>query len=252
MANIQIIGKRNSKSCNAISTEADIQRYTGKKVDAIINYGLSGEYLELYFKKYPLIKDIPIINRFVGQSKYSAVKYVKQHGILVPETKLFLSKTDEISDWIEKKVYSSQGIGIIAATKRDRILGKYYQMMIKDRLYELRVHTFLWVPKKDWVVHKRTGPIDQIAWNFHQGGHFQYMDTSNKVSIEARNISEKILSIIGMSFGAVDFIVDTSMRIYFIEVNSSPGFSEFSKNIYFDAMRKLKLLSVDEVIKFSQ
>lgn len=248
---IQIIGKKNSKSCNAISTKADIQRYTGQKVDAIINYGLSGEYLELYFKKYPLIKNIPIINKNVGQSKYSSVKYVEQNGVLVPETKLFLSKTDKISDWIEKRIYSSQGIGITAATKREKILGKYYQMMIKDRLYELRVHTFLWVPKKDWAVHKRTGPVDQIAWNFHQGGHFSSYGISDKVLVEAKNISEKVLCIIGMSFGAVDFIVDTSMKIYFLEINSSPGFSEFSEDIYFNAMKKLKLLSVNEIIKFS-
>ncbi len=64
---------------------------------------------------------------------------------------------------------------------------------------------------------------------------------------DAKNISEKVIEIMGMSFGAVDLIVDDDMKIFFIEVNSSPGFSALSEEIYFDAMAKLKFLSMLEI-----
>jgi glutathione synthase/RimK-type ligase-like ATP-grasp enzyme len=253
MTDVSIIGNRASKSCRAIISNTGIRKYAGQKTDAIVNYGVSGERLDLFFRKYPLAIRVPMLNNRVGRSKYSSVKDVENKGIVVPETKLSLSETTKLSDWIEKRVHSSQGYGIIAARGRGRIAGKYYQKMIKDRKYELRVHAFSWIPKKDWAVHKRVGPPDQIAWNFHQGGHFQSMQSPNshKIFTDAKDISEKILSIMGMSFGAVDLIVDNSMKIYFIEINSSPGFSELSKNIYFNDMAKLTSLSAAEVKKLA-
>jgi D-alanine-D-alanine ligase-like ATP-grasp enzyme len=54
---------------------------------------------------------------------------------------------------------------------------------------------------------------------------------------------------LGMSFGAVDFLVDTNYNIYFIEINSAPGFSELSKPIYVDAFQRLKQLSKKDLLK---
>ena len=252
MANVYIIGNRASKSCKAIADNTGIRKYTGQKADVLVNYGLSGEKFELFFRKYPSATKIPMINKRVGRSKYSVIKEVEQE-VDVPETRLSVPETAKLSDWIEKRVHSSQGRGIIAARGRGKLVGKYYQKMVKDRKYELRVHAFSWIPKKDWAVHKRIGPPDQIAWNFHQGGHFQSVKSPNnhEIFIDAKDISEKILRIMGMSFGAVDFIVDNSMKIYFIEINSSPGFSELSEGIYFDAMAKLKALPVAEIRKLA-
>jgi len=253
MTDVSIIGNRASKSCREIISNTDLHRYVGQKTDAIVNYGVSGERLNLFFRKYPSAIRVPMLNGRVGRSKYSSVKDVENKGVVVPETRLSLPETVKLSDWIEKRVHSSQGNGIIAARGRGRIAGKYYQKMVKNRKYELRVHAFSWVPKKDWAVHKRVGPADQIAWNFHQGGHFQSVQSPNshKIFTDAKDIAEKILKIMGMSFGAVDLIVDNSMKIYFIEINSSPGFSELSKNIYFSAMAKLKSLSAVEVKKLT-
>lgn len=252
MIDVCIIGNRSSKSCKAISNKANIHRYVGQKTDAIVNYGLSGERLESFFRKYPSAIGIPMFNRHVGRSKYSSVKDAEREGIVIPETRLSLPESVNLVDWIEKRIHSSQGYGIIASRGRNKILGKYYQKMVKDRKYELRVHAFSWIAKQDWAVHKRVGPPDQIAWNFHQGGHFQgvHSISNHKILTEAKDVSEKILKIMGMSFGAVDFIVDNSMKIYFIEINASPGFSALSEGIYFDAMAKLKFLSVHEIKKF--
>ena len=246
---VSIVGNKSSKSCRAIINNTGIRRYVGQKTDIIINYGLNSDKLALLFRKYPVAAEIPMLNSHIGQSKYQSVKSVEQNGILIPETRLTLPKTCNLSDWIEKRVHSSQGNGIITARGYGRIAGKYYQRMVKNREYELRVHAFSWILKKDWAIHKRMGPPDQIAWNFHQGGHFQRIHSLNnhKIFTDARNISEKVIEIMGMSFGAVDLIVDDNMKIFFIEINSSPGFSALSEGIYFDAMAKLKFLSMLEI-----
>lgn len=253
MADIRIIGKKGSKSRKSITENTGIPLYTGRgsKPDAIVNYGLAGERLESFFSKYPSAKNIPMLNRYIGHPKQVAVAKAKKAGILVPDTVMSLPKSERISDWIEKRVNSSQGVGICKATHRQSIPGKYYQRMIKERLFELRAHTFAWLSVKDWVLQKRFGPQDQIAWNFSQGGHFQRVFSSDRSGVyeETRKISEKILDVMNMEFGAVDFIVDSKRNIYFIEINSSPGFTEYSQDIYFDAMNKLKTLSPAEINK---
>jgi len=57
---------------------------------------------------------------------------------------------------------------------------------------------------------------------------------------KALAVSKEILDIRKMSFGAVDFIVSQDLRVYFIEINSAPGFSNLSTEIYVDAFNALK------------
>lgn len=254
MANVCIVGKKGSKSRKAITDNTGIKLYKGGKVDAIVNYGLAGPRLREYLSKYPSARSIPILNKYVGLSKLTAVQEAHKAGILVPESRLTLPRLADLSKWIEKRVHSSQGNGICAARGRGRLTGKYYQEMISDRRFELRVHAFLWIPQEEWALHKRHGDDDQIAWNYHQGGHFSTVRFPNKygVFIEAKKIAEAILKMRNMAFGAVDLIVDSHMKVYFIEVNATPGFTELSQNIYFDAMKKLTRLSAREVAKLGR
>ena len=249
MANVYIVGRKGSRSKLAISKNTDVKLYKGSKADAIVNYGLAGTQLRIALNKYPAARHIPVLNKYVGLSKYTAVREAEAAGILVPETKLSLTRTARLSDWIEKRVHSSQGNGICAARGRSSIRGKYYQQMISDRRFELRVHTFLWVPQDEWTLSKREGPSDQIAWNYHQGGYFSTVRRPNnyKVFAEAKRMSEEILKMRNMAFGAVDLIVDNTMKVYFIEVNASPGFTELNESTYFNAMRKLTEMSARRV-----
>lgn len=256
MAVVQIIGRKGSKSRKTISEHTGIRLFTGKgkAPDVIVNYGLAGRKLDAFLRKTPKAKEIPIINKYVGRPKHLAIRDAEKAGVSVPETRLSLPRTANLSDWIEKRMHSSQGLGIKQATHRGQLLGKYYQKMIKDRRYELRVHAFLWLPEDEWVINKRTGPASQIAWNFHQGGHFSSVRYPNKYKVfkEAKDISKKVLEVRDMAFGAVDLIVDNNMKVYFIEVNSSPGFSVFSEGVYVGAMNELKALPSREARKFGR
>ena len=254
MADVRIVGKKGSKAKLAIVNNTDLRLYKGGKVDAIVNYGLAGQKLRSFLGRHPASKNTPIINKYIGVSKYTAVKDADRIGIQIPESRLTLPRTARLSDWIEKRVHSSQGNGICAARGRGQVHGKYYQQMINDRRFELRVHTFLWIPDNEWSLHKRHGPDDQIAWNFHQGGYFSTVRYPNKyqVFIESKEIAKKILEQRNMAFGAVDLIVDNNMRVYFIEVNASPGFTELSQGIYVDAFNRLSDMTVSQLSKFGR
>lgn len=255
MALIRIIGKRGSKAVRDIKAESDVKGVVGKvKADAIINYGLAAPDLESFFRKFPSARRVPIINRHVGYSKYNVAKRALDRDILVPETKLSLSKLDKLSDFIEKRTASIGGKGIIKARGRGAIRGKYYQKFIGDRRYELRVHSFLWIPQDEWRVQKRLGSDSEIAWNYKNGGHFVSVRSprSYKSFVQAEDIAEKILKMLGMSFGAVDFLVDSRHNVYFLEVNSAPGFTELSKPIYVDAFSRLNKMRPNDVLKFAK
>jgi glutathione synthase/RimK-type ligase-like ATP-grasp enzyme len=234
--------------------ETSLKRYVGKKyrTDVLVNYGLCGNRLHAFYQKFPSARNIPTINKYIGTSKLKAVNRAAQHGILVPDSRLELRKSDNLPDWIEKRFSSQGGNGICKARGRKPLARKYYQKFVKNRKYELRVHAFKWIRASQWSVQKRFGNQDEIAWNFNNGGHFATIyDTSMPVFKEAIEISEKVLEILDMSFGAVDLIVDAGDNIYFIEVNSCPGFQELSKGIYTEAFEKLKALPRKEILKFT-
>lgn len=257
MANIKLIGKPGSKACKEIRKECGILRYSGKtKItpDALVNYGLAGTAMDKFLRLYPSANRLPIVNRRVGYSKFSVINMAESKNIPVPESKSSLVRSDDRNEWIEKRTNSIGGKGICLAKGKARIDGKYYQKFISNRRYELRVHAFKWLSQSDWPVQKRYGAEGEIAWNYKNGGHFVTVKNpgSYNTFVEARKISDQVLDILSMSFGAVDFLVTTDHSIYFIEINSAPGFSELSKPIYTNAFSTLKNLPRQEVLKWAQ
>jgi hypothetical protein len=249
---IGIISKPNSNAVKEIRKETGIKIYVGKKnkVQIIINYGLAGKHLADYYIKVPSTRTIPTLNRYIGRSKYGAIKDARKADILVPETTLTLLKSARPDEWIEKKIHSVRGIGICKATKKRKVVkDKYFQKFVQNRNYELRVHAFRWTT--NWVIQKRMGLPDKITWNFHQGGRFITIRNPNVgIFSEACEIAEEILKIRKMAFGAVDFIIDKDLNIYFIEINSAPGFTNLSNKIYIDAFNNLKTLKMSDIKSF--
>jgi glutathione synthase/RimK-type ligase-like ATP-grasp enzyme len=254
---IRLVAKKGSKAAKAIRDDADINGYFSKPKtppDALVNYGLAGTNLDAFYRKFPSARKIPTINRNIGHSKLSVCRRATEKKIPVPESKMTLGKADDKSVWIEKRTNSIGGLGIRLARGKGSIQGKYYQKYIDNRRYELRVHAFAWIPKDEWRVQKRLGDPKEIAWNYKNGGHFATVHNpkSYKVFVQAWDVSEQILELLGMSFGAVDFLVDRDYNLYFIEINSAPGFSELSKPIYIDAFGKLKSASQKELLKLAK
>jgi len=253
---VRLVGKKGSKSCKEIREGAEILGYFKKPAvlpEVIVNYGLAGAKLDSFFKKFPSARRVPMLNRSIGYSKLTVCHRAEKKDIPVPESRQRLEHGSKRDEWIEKRTNSIGGKGICIARGTGSIGGKYYQKFIKNRRYELRVHAFAWIPKSEWRVQKRLGSADEIAWNYKNGGHFVTVKNpgASKTFVQSQEISEKVLDMLGMSFGAVDFLVDTNYNLYFIEINSAPGFSELSKPIYVDAFTRLKQLPKKELLKLA-
>lgn len=255
MLELRIIGKKGSNACKVIRTETGIRNYrlhsTGS-IDGLINYGLTGDPLRDFLRSFPKVARLPILNKNIGHSKLSVVRKAEHDGIRVPKSKTSLLASEDKKKWIEKRYNSIGGHGICFARGKGTLDGKYYQEFIPDRVYELRVHAFKWLDKKDWEVQKRHGDKNQIAWNFSAGGHFTTVHNpdSYRVFREAKNITDKVLSLLGMDFGAADFLVNSHYELYFIEINSAPGLGGLSDHIYCEAFEALKNLTKREFTQY--
>ena len=234
MSVVSIIGKKGSRAVSQVVSLTRITRYNSK-CTLVVNYGLSGQHYADFLKKHPSLVNKPVLNKYIGRNKFDVLQDVIKAKIAeVPESYVRLHKLARVEDFIVKKYNSQGGVGIAMAKTRVPPSGKYYQKFVKDRKYELRVHGFLWAPKTDWLVQKRFGAQGAIAWNFHQGGRFQTVKNAQNFWLftEAIRITEAILKLRKMVFGAVDFIVTADSRLLFIEVNSAPGFTEISQEVY--------------------
>ena len=53
-----------------------------------------------------------------------------------------------------------------------------------------------------------------------------------------------------MVFGAVDFIITSTNEVLFLEINSAPGFTKLSENMYITAFDKLTSLTKNKILKY--
>jgi glutathione synthase/RimK-type ligase-like ATP-grasp enzyme len=248
---ISICGKAGSHAVREIVKDTNIVRYRSKCL-ALVNYGLAGKRFEAFWKKFPGSKGKPTINRNIGLSKYKALNIAKSNGILVPESYLSIPQNLSINNFITKRFNSQGGKGIDYAKRRTNVSGFYYQRFVRERKYELRVHAFSWIDKKDWLVQKRIGDVNSIAWNFSAGGKFYSISNKNtKVIKEAIDTTAEVLKIMDMGFGAADFILDSNNKLFFIEINSAPGFENLSKPFYVHVFNSLSMLSKNKIISYA-
>ena len=234
MGIVSIIGKKGSRAVSQVVGLTNVTRYNSK-CTLVVNYGLAGPRYAAFLKNHPSLANKSVLNKYVGKNKFDILKDVEAAKIVeVPESYARLPKSAMVGDFLVKKYHSQGGVGIAVAKTRVPPAGKYFQRFVPNRLYELRVHGFLWAPTEDWLVQKRLGSKDAIAWNFHQGGRFQTIKRAQDYRLfrEAMDITKSILKLRNMAFGAVDFIVTADSRLLFLEVNSAPGFTEISQHAY--------------------
>lgn len=250
---IELISKKKSKAAQVLLNETRLRRYSpGRESvpDLIVNYGLAGKTKQRFFSRNSKLQKVPVINYICGYNKFSAVQLVEKEGLPVPRSKRKLNSKAVLNDWLLKRIHSYGGKDIKVANRRNAPVGFYFQEYIRNRSYELRVHAFTWVPMEDWVIQKRMGDPKEIAWNYYAGGHFATVRNNRyKLFQKALSLSKDILSVLKMEFGAVDFLVDKNNNIYFIEINSQPGFSGLSDGIYINAMDRLFSYTTPKILK---
>jgi len=201
-------------------------------VDVVINYGMKGQRLTDWYRgnrRRAAFEGIPQINGAPAINKYDAVLLAARNNVPVPHTERHMDRFQPAGSYIFKPFFSQRGRGIVPAGTEPAGSNGYYQRMITNRAYEVRVVGATWY-NEPWAVYKKSPgadmPADQIAWNHDQGGVFRRVnDISLRVFNECIQYTRTMLVSMGLQFGAADFIVDEDRNIYFIELNTRPGFT---------------------------
>lgn len=96
----------------------------------------------------------------------------------------------------------------------------FYASELIDKKYEYRV--FVSNGRIVWVANKLPDDRTQVAWNVHQGGKFENVRFGNwDINVIKNAIGSFKLS--GLTFGAVDVIVDSTGKAYTLEINTAPS-----------------------------
>lgn len=257
------VSKRLSKALNLdsviVKENGQLSQYSSlpETTDILINYGVAGERFRQFISNHD---ELHIINPWVQMNKFQWVNYIDTLNIPTPNSCKNKADipNDEIDMWIVKPYYSKGGTNIIPVNDYQNTGTHYFQRMILNRKYELRVTFFEWLPKDKWLIWKKImkeeNDSDQIAWNHHQGGTFVWVNHPEKYGVfqRALNYTETLMNNSHLSFGAVDFIVDEDFNNYFIEVNTLPGFAtQDNKDRYVKSFQKLLELSVEEINEYA-
>ncbi len=88
-----------------------------------------------------------------------------------------------------------------------------------DKVEEYRV--FVMQGRVVWVARKTPGNPEDIAWNISQGGHFSNVPWK-QWPIRVIEHSVKAMELSGLTFGAVDAMVDSKGGVFILEINSAP------------------------------
>jgi len=172
------------------------------------------------------------------------------------------SVTDRTFDgpgWIIKPRRSCGGENIHYANNRYARPGVDYYQEFFPKVREFRAHCFLWndnpVP---FIQEKIIQDGNQLCWNKHQGGVFQYvyqqglgygkyhgnltedeLETMTKMSVAA-------LKRLKYDSGGIDFGMDTQGNFKIFEVNSAMGLRERSLFTYKEVYNKLRHIDIND------
>lgn len=198
----------------------------------LIRYGLTSYPNEdLKFKRvYNKADDLKnIVNKLVFS------RYLLTHNYTLTP-RIWTSKreiTEEDLPVLGRKRYHSRGADIkiietISDLRRD--LSDYYVQFIRS-ICEYRVHIFknrpIRIQKK--VATGEESFIRNVDHDYVLADHY-----THNVELEKAIISEaiKIMTLLNLDFGALDFIVSEDNTPYVLEVNSAPRLNKYGRQLY--------------------
>lgn len=251
--NITIVTKNGTGSGRRLANKLGWHVGT-RGADLIVNYGKAGAEAAEFWGRYPIANTKPCINKeFIANKRKQcelADKACRANlatdWVEVPLCSSYRNLLDLNDVWIAKPFYGGYGRGIVPIEEYNNDGSKYFQKRIMNRRYELRVHAFMWQPIEEWRVHKKIHPDgnNQLTWNHHTGGKFITVNDHNRgVFLRAKQAAQFISSDLNFQFTGMDFIVDDNMKLWFLEGNSCPGFTELSEGFYVQAFKDLKTLA---------
>lgn len=148
----------------------------------------------------------------------------------IPE---YVTEAQEAVKWLPKGIvvcrttlHGHSGEGIVLASAPEEIVGAPLYVKYIPKKRELRIH----VNENEvfFVQEKRRNtdvPDDKVDWKIrnHQNG-FIYANQDVEVPDVAKDMAQRAITALDLSFGAVDMIYNEKWdRWYVLEVNTAPG-----------------------------
>lgn len=161
--------------------------------------------------------------------KLEALKVLKAAGISVP---VVFEKTTEVKteDFpvLGRKAHHVAGNDIILCLQKFDLplavkAGSKYFTKYIPKAYEYRVH--VWgdavIKTSQKVLTDENLLKDAHIWNFDEG--FTFKQPQVKLPNQAKYMAMEAVDTLGLTFGAVDVLIDENGKAYVLEVNTAPG-----------------------------
>jgi predicted ATP-grasp superfamily ATP-dependent carboligase len=194
------------------------------------------------------MKAIPLnsvnFNSQIARNKIFAFKVFKALGIKYPE--LIDNPADYDDYFIGRKNNSSQGQGIVKFKPKSENWNKYnsdFFVKFINGKKEMRVH--VWGDYILMELNKDFGKNSHgFIRNFNYGSKLVPSYIDHKERPQILEACKKVINYCGLTYGAVDIIVDDKDDWYFLEVNSAPKLSWFYAYIYAEHINRIYNLDV--------
>jgi len=176
----------------------------------------------------------------IATHKLKAFNAFKKHGVSAP---LYTTSKKEALEWCKKGTVlgrqllrGNSGKGIFILNTENERVGKLYTLYVKKHR-EFRVHVINGTVERIQEKLLRKGSPPSLIRSYDNG----YVFCEPKCMPPDTVLSNAIAAVkaCGLDFGAVDVIYnDKQERAYVLEVNTAPGISTHTAEIYANAFRK--------------
>ncbi len=196
-------------------------------------------------------KDTNINNKDIIRlcaNSYHFSRWCKENGYITPLYQRFLPNNLPAFPFLLRRLYHMRGRDIIKINNKDDLrkltakqLAKRYWVPYIETTFELRVHV---IGGKIARVFKKTNPGAKEAGEFIRssvkGWHYSLRTNLDDKYLKAQTTCLKLTKDLGLAFGGIDIAWDNKNKKYVIwEVNTAPGLSQPTLNIYGGLLREL-------------
>lgn len=216
----------------------DRSRFVARTTDVIVNWGASS--LSPRLSRGRIINPPEAIE--LASNKLRAFNTFQYNDVPTPR---FTNDSSVAGTWIQEgaivfcrtKLSGHSGNGIVVATSEDELVRAplYTEGLDKKKEYRLhvvgeRVVDFQQKRKRSQEDGQEELVFDEHIWN--HGTNRVFCRRNVVVPETAQEIAVKAIKALGLDFGAVDMVLDTSGDWYVLEVNTAPGLEGTTGDTY--------------------
>lgn len=251
MRNIRILPyKMGSKSAKALAEaigclrlKAEGSRWRGGLSKTVINWGANTLPDALRASTRVLNRPSQVV---VASNKLSALTALKDNDVKVPD---FTTNKETALSWIQEGhivvcrtlLRANSGRGIVLAETAEQLVDAPLYVKYAKKMQEYRIHVIEGeVVRVQRKARSREVPDEEVNWQIrnHDNG-FIFATEGVEVGENVERSAIDAVAALGLDFGAVDVITHPSYDHYILEVNTAPGLTGTTLEVYAEKLKDL-------------